>query len=127
MPDDHHDVIIIGGGPGGGSMAHGLAPTSKRILILERGSHPPRESPAWNAETVFVDGESPVDQEGNGWTAAGGGVHRVPPGGDLLGTIRVPVPVADPAFGGRDRAQMVIGASQTPCSIDIPMRGAQRP
>ena len=57
MPDTHYDVIIIGSGPGGGSMAHRLAPTGKRILILERGGYLPREQANWDSKTVFVDGK----------------------------------------------------------------------
>ena len=34
---DHYDVIVIGSGPGGASLAHRLAGTGKRILMLERG------------------------------------------------------------------------------------------
>ncbi len=37
MPDDHYDVIIIGTGAGGGTLAHRLAPSGKRILLVERG------------------------------------------------------------------------------------------
>jgi choline dehydrogenase-like flavoprotein len=33
------DVIIIGSGIGGATMAASLAPTGKRIVILERGEH----------------------------------------------------------------------------------------
>jgi choline dehydrogenase-like flavoprotein len=33
---DYHDVIIIGSGAGGGTLAHCLAPSGKRILLLER-------------------------------------------------------------------------------------------
>ena len=32
-----YDVIIIGTGAGGGTMAHALADTGARILVLERG------------------------------------------------------------------------------------------
>ena len=38
---DHYDVIIIGTGAGGGTLAHRLAPTGKRILLLERGGYLP--------------------------------------------------------------------------------------
>ena len=34
---DHYDVIIIGSGAGGGTLAWKLAPSGKRILLLERG------------------------------------------------------------------------------------------
>ena len=32
---DHYDVIVIGSGAGGGTVAHTLAPTGKRILLLD--------------------------------------------------------------------------------------------
>ena len=37
MSTDRYDVIIIGSGAGGGTLAHKLAPSGKRILTLERG------------------------------------------------------------------------------------------
>ena len=52
---DHYDVIIIGSGPGGASVAHRLAPTGKRILLLERGDYLPRSPANWDSQTVFVD------------------------------------------------------------------------
>ncbi len=52
---DHYDVIIIGSGAGGGTLAHRLAPSGKRILILERGDWLPREVENWDATAVFVD------------------------------------------------------------------------
>ena len=42
----HYDVIIIGTGAGGGTLAYHLAPSGKRILILERGDYVPREKGA---------------------------------------------------------------------------------
>ena len=52
---DHYDVIIVGSGAGGGTLAHRLAPSGKRVLILERGDWLPREMENWDAEAVFVD------------------------------------------------------------------------
>lgn len=52
---DHYDVIVIGSGPGGASLAHRLAGTGKRILMLERGNYLPRSSDNWNSKAVFVD------------------------------------------------------------------------
>lgn len=53
MSKDHYDVIIIGTGAGGGTLAHRLAPSGKRILVLERGSFLPREKANWDAVEVF--------------------------------------------------------------------------
>jgi len=50
-----YDVIIIGSGAGGGTLARHLAPSGKRILILERGGWLPREPQNWSAGDVFVD------------------------------------------------------------------------
>ena len=53
---EHYDVIIIGTGAGGGTLAHALAGSGKRILLLERGNFLPRELENWNPRPVFVDG-----------------------------------------------------------------------
>ncbi|MBZ9848080.1 GMC family oxidoreductase [Mesorhizobium sp. CA14] len=54
--DGQYDVIVIGSGPGGASVAHRLAPTGKRVLLIERGGYLPRSRANWDAQTVFVDG-----------------------------------------------------------------------
>ena len=58
----HYDVIIIGSGPGGGAVAHKLAPSGKRILILERGGCLPREPANWDADAVFKQGRYRADE-----------------------------------------------------------------
>ncbi|MGO9488653.1 MAG: GMC oxidoreductase [Solirubrobacteraceae bacterium] len=50
-----YDVIIIGSGAGGGTLARHLAPSGKRILLLERGDWLPREPQNWSAAEVFED------------------------------------------------------------------------
>src|SRR3954466_6942603 len=50
---EHYDVIIIGSGAGGGTLAHRLAPSGKKILLLERGGYLPRERENWESEEVF--------------------------------------------------------------------------
>ncbi len=55
--DQHYDVIVIGTGAGGGTLAHRLAPTGKRILLLERGDYLPRERDNWDSNAVFVRGK----------------------------------------------------------------------
>src|SRR5277367_1962792 len=52
---ERYDIIIIGSGAGGGTLAHRLAPSGKRILILERGDWLPREALNWNVDAVFAD------------------------------------------------------------------------
>ncbi len=52
----HYDVIIIGSGAGGGTLFHRLAPTGKRILLLERGEYVPREKQNWDPRAVNVEG-----------------------------------------------------------------------
>ena len=52
--NEHFDVIIIGSGAGGGTLALKLAPSGKRILILERGGHLAREKQNWDTTEVFV-------------------------------------------------------------------------
>ena len=59
---DHYDVIIIGTGAGGGTLAHRLAPTGKRILILERGGYLPREQENWDSKEVFGKGRYLPDE-----------------------------------------------------------------
>jgi choline dehydrogenase-like flavoprotein len=51
--DEHYDLIIIGTGAGGGTLAYKLAPTGKKILILERGNFLPKENENWNPAQVF--------------------------------------------------------------------------
>jgi choline dehydrogenase-like flavoprotein len=50
-----YDVIIVGTGAGGGTLARHLAPSGKRILLLERGDWLPREPSNWLAQDVVVD------------------------------------------------------------------------
>jgi choline dehydrogenase-like flavoprotein len=52
---ESYDIIIIGTGAGGGTLARHLAPSGKRILLLERGDWLPREPQNWLAQDVFVD------------------------------------------------------------------------
>lgn len=67
---DHYDMIIIGSGAGGGTLAHQLAPTGKKILIIERGDFLPREKENWDPKALFIDNrylpdERWFDRDGN--------------------------------------------------------------
>ncbi|OKH52106.1 dehydrogenase [Calothrix sp. HK-06] len=50
---EHYDIIIIGTGAGGGTLAYRLAPSEKKILVLERGDFLPREKENWSAKEVY--------------------------------------------------------------------------
>jgi len=52
-----YDVIIIGSGAGGGTLALKLAPSGKKILLLERGDYVPREKDNWDPAAVNVKGK----------------------------------------------------------------------
>jgi choline dehydrogenase-like flavoprotein len=52
MTANHYDIIIIGTGAGGGTLAYRLAPTGKKILLLERGSFLPKEKANWDTVEV---------------------------------------------------------------------------
>jgi len=51
------DVIIIGTGAGGGTLAQHLAPSGKRILLVERGDYVPREKDNWDSRSVNLEGK----------------------------------------------------------------------
>ena len=48
------DVVIIGSGVGGAAVAHQLAGSGARVLILERGDYLPNEPQNADAEAVFL-------------------------------------------------------------------------
>ena len=53
--DDPWDLIIIGTGAGGGTLAHALAGTGARILLVERGDFVPQEPENWDPAAVWKD------------------------------------------------------------------------
>jgi len=69
MPNERYDVVIIGSGAGGGTMAHALADTPARVLVLERGDFVPQEAENWSPEAVwkhlrYQTGERWLDDQG---------------------------------------------------------------
>lgn len=50
-----YDLCIIGAGVGGGALAQALAPTGKRILLLNRLGSLPRESRNWDPKAMFTE------------------------------------------------------------------------
>ncbi|TAN05867.1 MAG: GMC family oxidoreductase [Rhodanobacteraceae bacterium] len=55
MSTEHFDLIVIGSGPGGATLAQRLAPSGKKILILERGDWLERSMDNWDSRKVFID------------------------------------------------------------------------
>lgn len=53
---NQYDIIIIGTGSGGSTMAHKLAESGKKILILERGGFIPKEKENWDPHEVVTKG-----------------------------------------------------------------------
>jgi choline dehydrogenase-like flavoprotein len=83
---NHFDAIIIGTGAGGGTLAYHLAPSGKRILLLERGDYLPRERDNWDSSAVFIQAkyrakETWSDAKGNAFLPGiqyyGGGDTKV--------------------------------------------------
>ena len=72
---DHYDVIVIGSGAGGGTLTHALAPTGKRILLLERGDFLPREIENWDPKSIWLDARY---HNSGKWTEAGTGKAFTP-------------------------------------------------
>jgi choline dehydrogenase-like flavoprotein len=67
MSSEHYDVIIIGTGAGGGTLLHRLAPSGKRILVLERGGYLRRELENWDTAEIlhnerYLSGEQWLDR-----------------------------------------------------------------
>jgi hypothetical protein len=52
-----YDFIIIGSGAGGGTLAYRLAPSGKKILLIERGPFVRREKDNWNSQAVNAEGK----------------------------------------------------------------------
>src|ERR1700751_325364 len=56
MNNGTFDFIIIGSGAGGGTLAYRLAPSGKRILLIERGPFVRREKENWHSLEVNAKG-----------------------------------------------------------------------
>lgn len=69
MQAGHYDLIVIGSGPGGAALAQRLAPSGKRILLIERGDYLPRERANWDSQAVFVDAKYQAKET---WFGKGG-------------------------------------------------------
>jgi gluconolactonase len=105
-----------------------LSPDERRLFVSDTGRSHLDDGPA-HIRVFDVDrgrltdgkvfAENPVglfdgfrlDEAGNVWTSAGDGVRCYEPGGDLIGIIQVPDPVANVCFGGPARNRLFICAT----------------
>ena len=60
---DAADIVIVGSGMGGATLAAALAPTGRRILILERGDHLRPSAVDRDDEAIFAKGHYRPDEE----------------------------------------------------------------
>ncbi|WP_284616917.1 GMC oxidoreductase [Aquabacterium humicola] len=74
MASEEYDVVIIGSGVGGGAVAHQLAGSAARVLVLERGTELPHEPQNRDAEAVFCEHRYRTTET---WTS---GARRFRPG-----------------------------------------------
>jgi 2-octaprenyl-6-methoxyphenol hydroxylase len=50
----NHDIVVVGGGLVGASLAIALAPSSRKIALIE-AAPPPRSAPAWDERTIALN------------------------------------------------------------------------
>ena len=50
-----YDVVVIGSGLGGALLTHALLNEGRRVLVLERGRWPYRDSDDWNQKKILLD------------------------------------------------------------------------
>jgi choline dehydrogenase-like flavoprotein len=95
-----YDVIIIGTGPGGGTLAYRLAPSGKKILLLEWGDYLPREKDNWSSKAVFIENkykakETRKDKDGGPFHL---GIHYIQHQWEFEGLWRSATPHAPARF-----------------------------
>ena len=74
MSSERYDVIVVGSGAGGSAAAYRLARAGKRVLMLEKGRHLPKDGSTLDTRQVFKEGKFKNKEP---WLDGGGG-HLVP-------------------------------------------------
>jgi len=74
MSSERYDVIVVGSGAGGSAAAYRLARAGKRVLMLEKGRHLPKDGSTLDTRQVFKEGKFKNKER---WLDGGGG-HLVP-------------------------------------------------
>jgi len=95
-----------------------------RVFVVGRGGALSGGRVFHTVEPGFADGFR-CDVDGNLWSSAGDGVHCIDPSGKLLGKILTPAPVANLAFGGRNRSRLFLCVGQRLMAIYVNQRGAK--
>ncbi len=54
---DRYDVIIVGSGAGGSAVAYKMARAGRRVLLLEKGKHLPKDGSTLDTRQVFKEGK----------------------------------------------------------------------
>ena len=54
MADARYDVVIVGGGLVGASLAVALAPSGKRVALIEAAA-PPKSAPSWDEREIALN------------------------------------------------------------------------
>ncbi|MEE8263531.1 MAG: NAD(P)-binding protein, partial [Gammaproteobacteria bacterium] len=62
MKEQLYDAIIVGSGAGGAAAAFTLVRAGKRVLILEKGDHLPRDRSTLDVKKVFREGTFKNDE-----------------------------------------------------------------
>lgn len=96
------DIIIIGSGMGGATLAAALAPSGRRILILERGEHLRPSAQDRDAGAIFGDGVFRPNEEwldGEGRPFDPGNYYNVGGNSKFYGAALIRYRAQD--FGGR--------------------------
>ncbi|SFG25585.1 SMP-30/gluconolactonase/LRE family protein [Methylobacterium gossipiicola] len=95
-----------------------------RVFVVGRGGALSGGRVFHTVEPGFADGFR-CDVDGNLWSSAGDGVHCIDPSGKLLGKILTAAPVANLAFGGRNRSRLFLCVGQRLMAIYVNQRGAK--
>lgn len=66
-----------------------------------------------------------VDERGNLWATAPGGLHIITPGGEVLGRIETGEFISNCAFGGKDGRTLFFTNDMYVCRLQVKVRGAR--
>ncbi|TNF22104.1 MAG: GMC family oxidoreductase [Rhodobacteraceae bacterium] len=86
------DIVIVGSGMGGATLAATLAPSGRRILVLERGDHLRPSAHDRDAEAIFVKGHYRPEErwlDGSGTPFSPGNYYNVGGNSKFYGAVLI--------------------------------------